>query len=207
MADHEYSVVGHSRAKIGMLIAAVAGAVSGALGTIAGLAATYLSDHQVDVPDLIFWPLTGTVIFGMLFLIFNKYIWRVVRLRGVVGVPDFEGTWNVVGKSYDPENNPKYDWNGVIDITQCYEKITVHLRTAQSSSKSISAAVVNEGRAGYRLIYSYENKPDAGEKELVPHLGHCDFLFDPDLKTARGNYFNGGGRMTHGKMALTKVDD
>ncbi len=67
MADHEYSVVGHSRAKIGMLIAAVAGAVSGALGTLAGLAATYLSDRQVDVPDLILWPLTGTVIFGMLF--------------------------------------------------------------------------------------------------------------------------------------------
>ncbi len=207
MADHEYSVVGHSRAKIGMLIAAVAGAVSGALGTLAGLAATYLSDRQVDVPDLILWPLTGTVIFGMLFLIFNKYIWRVVRLRGVVGVPDFEGTWNVVGKSYDPENNPKYDWNGVIEITQCYEKITVHLRTAQSASKSISAAVVNEGRAGYRLIYSYENKPDVGEKELVPHLGHCDFLFDPGLKTARGNYFNGGGRLTHGKMELTKVND
>ena len=107
MADHEYSVVGHSRAKIGMLIAAVAGAVSGALGTLAGLAATYLSDRQVDVPDLILWPLTGTVIFGMLFLIFNKYIWRVVRLRGVVGVPDFEGTWNVVGKSYDPEGTSK----------------------------------------------------------------------------------------------------
>ncbi|WP_017927505.1 hypothetical protein [Limimaricola hongkongensis] len=205
MADHEYSVVGHSRARIGMFIAAVAGAVSGVFATLAGLTATYLSNQQVEVPDLILWPLTGSFIFSVLFLIFNKYIWRVVRLRGLVGVPDFEGSWKVVGQSYDPEDNPKYDWSGVIDITQCYEKITVHLRTEQSSSKSISAAVVNEGRAGYRLIYSYENKPDAGQKELISHLGHCDFLFDADLKSASGNYFNGGGRMTHGKMVLTKV--
>lgn len=207
MADHEYSVVGHSRAKIGMFIAAVAGAISGVLATLAGLTATYLSKQQIEIPDLILWPITGTAIFSLLFLIFNKYIWRTVRLRELVGVPDFEGSWTVSGQSYDHNNNPIYDWSGVIDITQCYEKITVHLRTKQSSSKSISAAVVNEGRAGYRLIYSYENKPDAGEKELVPHLGHCDFLFSRDLKTAHGNYFNGGGRMTHGTMKLTKVEE
>jgi len=190
-----------------MFIAFVAGAISGGLTTLAGLIVAYLSSRQIELPDLILWPITGTVIFGSLFLIFNKYIWRTARLRGFLGVPDFEGKWDVLGQSYDAENNPKYAWSGTIEITQCYEKITVHLRSKQSSSKSISAAVVNEGRAGYRLIYSYQNRPDSGEKELIPHLGHCDFLFDRGLTTAHGNYFNGGGRMTHGTMTLTKVEE
>ena len=72
MANHEYSVVGHSRARIGMFIAAVAGAVSGALATLAGLTATYLSNQQVEVPDLILWPITGTAIFSLLFSNFQQ---------------------------------------------------------------------------------------------------------------------------------------
>lgn len=206
MSDHEYSVVGHSRSKIGMAIAFLAGGISGGLTTLAGLVATYLANRQVELPDVILWPVTGGIVFSLLFMLFNKFIWRLARLRGLVGIPNFEGRWEVDGRSYDPENNPQYVWSGFIEITQCYEKITVHLQTKLSSSKSVAAAVVNEGRMGYRLIYSYENKPDAGEKELTPHLGHCDLLFAKDLTSARGNYFNGGGRFTHGKMELKRVE-
>ena len=206
MADHEYTVVGHSRSKIGMYIASVAGVISGGLTILVGLAATYLSSLQVNVPDVILWPITGAFVFSVLFMIFNKFIWRISRLRGFVGVPNFEGRWLIHGRSYDAKNNPKYQWDGFLEITQCYEKITVHLQTEQSTSKSISAAVINEGRTGFRLIYSYRNQPDAGQKNLAAHLGHCDLLFDGDLLTAKGNYFSGGGRFTHGTMELTKAE-
>jgi hypothetical protein len=191
---------------MGMVIAFISGGISGALTTAAGLIESYLSNQQFNVPDIILWPITGTVVFSLLFVIFNRFIWRLAKLRQAVGIPNLEGKWEVSGRSYDAENNPKYLWSGVIDITQCYEKITVHLRTRQSASKSISAAIINEGRVGHRLIYSYRNQPDAGEKELAPHLGHCELLFDAQLTSARGNYFNGGGRFTHGTMELRKVE-
>jgi hypothetical protein len=74
MSDHEYSVVGHSRSKVGMAIAFVSGAVAGGLTTAAGFAASYIEDQQIELPDIILWPLTGGVVFGILFLIFNKFV-------------------------------------------------------------------------------------------------------------------------------------
>jgi hypothetical protein len=205
MSDHEYSVVGHSRSKVGMAIAFVSGAVAGGLTTAAGFAASYIEDQQIELPDIILWPLTGGVVFGILFLIFNKFVWRISRLRGIVGIPDISGTWKLIGQSFDTDNEPKYDWEGSVEITQSYEKITVFLRTSQSSFQSISAAIVNEGRAGFRLIYSYRNQPKPGEADMAAHIGHCELLFSATLASAEGHYFNGGGRFSHGNMALTKV--
>lgn len=205
MSDHEYSVVGHSRSKIGMVIALVSGGVAGGITTLVGIAVSYLQSKQVELPEIILWPITGSVVFGILFLLFNKFIWRISRLRGVIGIPDISGSWALKGQSFDVENQPKYSWEGMIEITQCYEKITVFLKTSQSSSQSVSAAIVDEGRAGWRLIYSYRNQPKPGEADMNAHLGHCELLFSDDLSAAEGHYFNGGGRFTHGNMQLKKV--
>ncbi|UWS07073.1 Cap15 family cyclic dinucleotide receptor domain-containing protein [Phaeobacter inhibens] len=207
MSDHEYSVVGHSRSKIGMVIALFSGGVAGGITTLVGFAVSYLQSRQVELPEIILWPLTGSVVFGILFLLFNKFIWRISRLRGVIGIPDVSGSWALTGQSFDVENKPKYSWEGAIEITQCYEKITVYLKTSQSSSQSVSAAIVDEGRAGWRLIYSYRNQPKPGETDMNAHLGHCELLFSDDLSSAEGHYFNGGGRFTHGNMKLEKVLD
>ena len=66
-----------------------------------------------------------------------------------------------------------------------------------------SAALVPEGRR-YRPIYSYRNQPKPGEPELQAHIGHCELLFETGLQSAEGNYFNGGGRFTHGTMNLKR---
>jgi len=205
MSEHEYSVVGHSRSRVGMVIAFISGAVAGGLTTVAGFAASYLEDQQIELPEIILWPLTGGVVFAILFLIFNKFIWRISRLRNIIGIPDISGTWKLKGQSFGINNEPKYDWEGSVEITQSYEKITVFLKTPQSSSQSISAAIVSEGRPGFRLIYSYRNQPKPGESDMAAHIGHCELLFSSDLASAEGHYFNGGGRFTHGNMALTKA--
>ncbi len=203
MSDHEYSVVGHSRSKIGMYIAFVSGVVAGTITTFAGLVATFLQSW-VTVPKFIMWPVTGGVVFGVLFLLFNKHVWRMAKLRGIIGVPDISGSWEVSGQTYDTHQQPTHSWNGKIEITQCYEKITVFLQTSKSSSQSVSAAIVDEGRAGWRLLYSYRNNPLPGEAELTAHLGHCDLLFSNNLQEAEGHYFNGGGRFTHGILRVKK---
>jgi len=205
LAEHEYSVVGHSRSKIGMWISFAAGLIAGGLVVGVGLLLALAEDRGlIDVPEIVFWPLTGAAVFGALFLLFDRSGWRWKGVRTVVGIPDISGSWDLEGKSYDQDNEPQWDWEGKIEITQRYERIFVWLKTAQSQSHSVSAAILPEGRAGFRLIYSYRNQPKPGDAELQAHIGHCDLLFAPDLQVAEGSYFNGGGRFTHGTMNLKR---
>jgi hypothetical protein len=205
MSEHEYSVVGHSRSKVGMSIAFVAGLIAGALTTLAGILLTVAREAgYFSVPDILLWPITGTAVFGVLFLAFDKFGWRLWGLRSAVGIPHIAGRWSLEGASFDQNQKPQYRWSGEVEITQRYEKIFVCLRTDQSRSHSISAAMVPEG-SQYRLIYSYRNQPKPGEPELQAHIGHCELLFERDLRSAEGSYFNGGGRFTHGRMKLLRI--
>ena len=204
MSEHEYSIVGHSRSRIGMYLAFAAGMLAGALTVGAGLFLTIARDAgYFDLPEILLWPVTGAAVFGAMFFVFDRFGWRWWGIRSAVGVPDLSGDWDLEGISYDQDLQPKWQWSGKIEITQKYEKIFVWLRTPQSGSQSISAALVPEGRR-YRLIYSYRNQPKPGEPELQTHIGHCELLFEPDLQSAEGSYFNGGGRFTHGTMNLKR---
>lgn len=205
MAGHEYSVVGHSRSKIGSYIAFLSGGVAGLATTVAGLAVAYFeAKGWFAIPTLVVWPITGGAVFTILFILFDRFIWKWKRFTSFVGVPNISGSWKVEGLSYKEEDDLPRPWEGRITITQGYEKITVVLKTAQSGSSSVSAAIIHEGDTGYRLIYSYRNYPRPGEPELQSHLGHCSILFAPDERTAEGDYFNGLGRSTYGRMSLTR---
>lgn len=187
-----------------MYIAFAAGVVAGALTVVTGLVLTMARDAgYLDLPEVVFWPVTGAAVFGVMFFIFDRFGWRWRGIRSAVGIPDVSGVWALTGISYDHAQQPTRRWEGQIEITQKYEKIFVSLRTAQSASYSISAALVPEG-SRYRLIYSYKNQPKPGEQALQAHIGHCELLFESDLQTAEGSYFNGGGRFTHGAMNLRR---
>lgn len=205
MREHEYSVVGHSRSRIGLYIAVCAGALASGLTLFIGYFVSWIeTEGHFDVPQLILWPFTAVSIFGILFFLFDRFAWRLFGLKTIVGIPDISGCWKLNGQSYDVEQNPTFEWLGEIDITQKYERIFIHLRTKTSESHSVSAAIVPEGRAGFRLIYAYRNEPKPGQKELNSHIGHCELLFSRDLCNAEGRYFNSGGRFTHGTIKLER---
>ncbi|WP_300039484.1 hypothetical protein [uncultured Roseobacter sp.] len=208
MREHEYSIVGHSRSRIGLYIAVFSGALASGLTLLVGYAVLRIeAAGYFDVPQLILWPFTAVSIFGILFFLFDRFAWKLFGLKAIVGVPNISGCWALTGQSYDVEQNPTFDWSGKIDITQKYERIFIHLRTETSESHSVSAAIVPEGRAGFRLIYAYRNEPKPGQKELNSHIGHCELLFSPDLCSAEGSYFNSGGRFTHGTMKLERTTE
>lgn len=205
MRNHEYSIVGHSRSRVGLYVALLAGVIASILTYAAAHAVKWLeTNNYYDVPELIMLPVTATTVFAVLFAIFDKFAWKLWGLKTIVGVPDISGCWILTGQSYDVEQNPTFEWDGKINITQKYEHISVHLQTETSESHSVSAAIVPEGMSGFRLIYAYRNEPKPGQKELNSHIGHCELLFDPTLSTAEGNYFNSGGRFTLGTMQLKR---
>jgi CBS domain containing-hemolysin-like protein len=69
LSEHEYSVVDHSRSKNGMYIAFCAGTIAGALAVGAGLLMTVVCDAgYLSLPAIVFWPVTGAAVFGIMFL-------------------------------------------------------------------------------------------------------------------------------------------
>jgi len=91
-------------------------------------------------------------------------------------------------------------------IVQSRDSIRIHLKTANSESDSISAAIICDKSIGYNLIYTYQNCPESDEMHLAA-LNNCDqFLFNLQLRTEEGDYYYGRARYSYGMMKLTKVD-
>jgi hypothetical protein len=81
------------------------------------------------------------------------------------------------------------------------------LKTGDSGSDSISAALLYDESIGYRLMYTYKNQPRLDRPHLATHTGYAELLFDTKIKTAEGDYFNGRGRYSYGTISLTRTKD
>ena len=78
------------------------------------------------------------------------------------------------------------------------------MNTSQSESKSISASIYHEAGVGYRLLYQYNNKPNANELDLNNHSGSAELLFTEDTVSASGSYYTDRHRTTVGTMILER---
>jgi hypothetical protein len=204
MQAHEYSVVGHSRANVGRYIGAFAALVaSGATAWGAGLASV---SARLGFPQwtqtVLLIPVTGGLVYLLSHWLFNRYAWR--SLCWVSQVPHIAGTWDCDGVTIGDNGEIRFAWKAVMTISQDWEKIRVHLRTAQSASNSVSAALLPEPDGCWQLMYSYRNEPRVGEPTLNPHIGYCEMRFDKNISRGEGDYFNARARGTSGRMTLTR---
>lgn len=202
MTDHEYSVVGHSRAHIGRYLAIASAALASAFTAVGALwlqLAAYLG--LPDWANVVAIPVSGGLIYTGVHWGFNKWGWK--WLFRLVGLPNIAGDWTCQGTTFDDAGSIIFEWTGDVSITQSWEKIRVYLRTSQSSSSSASAALIPEGGGRWMLMYSYRNEPRAGET-ISPHLGYCEMSFEPGCQRGEGDYFTARGRGTRGRMILTR---
>lgn len=208
MQNHEYSLLGGmNRATVGRYLTLIATTVSAGIVFVilsaVDLAARYGWNAKL-APSIMSFVSAATV-FAALYWIFNRFAWRWPLLNLVVKVPDLAGKWKVVGRTLDAQGTgPATEWAATITIVQSWDKIRVRLKTDQSTSDSISAALIADDAEGYRLFYNYRNTPKIGEVALSGHLGFCELLFAKSLETGEGEYFNGHGRYTFGTMKLEK---
>ena len=201
---HDYSIDKHPKEKILFFLALIAITTAPLLQDLADKVVSYLqistgwsSAPVVAVPVF--------AIFAGLYFFFNKYLWRVDKLRRLLLVPDLNGTWACEGQTALKNGEPAdYKWNATITITQSWSKILIHLKTAQSESKSISASIFHDEGIGYRLLYQYNNNPNANEIDLRNHSGSAELLFSEDASSASGYYYTDRHRTTVGTMNLKK---
>ncbi|KWS40879.1 hypothetical protein [Pseudomonas syringae] len=207
MQDHEYSLLGGiNRALIGRFLTIIASGLSAAMVfvvlTLIDLAKQL--NLPVNIPPTVMSLIGAGVVFTVLYAIFNKIIWKWPWAVKFLKVPDLSGEWQCTGTSLDQDGNVRFTWQGIVSITQTWDKIRVRLKTAQSSSTSITAALSYDEADGYSLLYNYKNDPKPGEPELKGHQGSANLVFSKVLDTASGDYFNGYGRPTYGRMELKR---
>lgn len=208
MQPHEYSVIGLNRTAVGRYLGTAAGLLSSAtavLVTILTDLATRLGLSSAS-SSLAILPVSAATFYFLGHLAFNHWIWRRKIVQRLLGVPDLSGDWLCQGTTKDNDGNVLHEWTATVRVSQTWERIRVYLTTGQSSSKSKSASIVKEPGRGYVLMYSYQNEPRIGEPELRSHIGYCELLLNEDLSEAEGDYFNNKGRVTFGRMKLTRKD-
>lgn len=206
MKDHEYALLdGVNRSKVGRYLGSLAAMIAGVV--------VFVLLHFVDVSllgipprlaSIVLSMAGGAVVYAAIYWVFSRYALNYRHLQSLLQVPNLSGEWRCVGKTMATPTTPARDWEGTLTIVQSWDRIRVRLKTAQSGSNSIAAALAYDSIDGYRLLYNYINEPRADQAELAIHRGWADLSFSKDLKSARGEYFNGQGRWTYGTMEMTR---
>jgi uncharacterized protein YndB with AHSA1/START domain len=203
MRSHEYVLLdGISRASIGRYITIAAAGVSAGLVflilQVIDLAQRFgLNAHLTpSVMSLI----GAFTVYAVLYALFNRKLWRLPWIGRFLKVPDLDGRWECSGVSQDEIGGTEHAWHGTVSIFQSWDRLRIRMDTPQSGSSSLVAALMHDEAGGYRLFYTYANDPRNDQPELRSHLGYCDMSFDEDQRVATGEYFNGRGRQTFGRM-------
>jgi hypothetical protein len=202
---HEYSVVNHSRTSIGRYLGALAAVFAAASAGVAAAAGGAFAWAGLPTwgQHLIGASISASLAYAGIHWVFNKVGWKLTCWA--MQFPNIDGTWDCQGETRAEDGTVTFTWQAVVTVSQTWEKIRVHLRTSQSASNSVSAALVPEADGSWMLLYSYRNEPRVGEPpEMRSHLGYCEMRFAPDLRSAEGDYFNAHGRRTAGRMTLTR---
>lgn len=207
MAIHEYTILGLNRTQFGRYLGAVAGLAGSLGGSIMVLSLGFfswlgLSESKTTYVTI---PVLTPLFYYIFHLVFDKYVWKTKIGRKIFGMPDLSGKWYCNGKKI---NGEELRWRGDVTISQCWEKISIVLRTQNSTSESISASLMREcdTGCGYRLMYTYRNQPNmqAVQVGMAAHTGYCELIFNESLTWADGYYFNNMGRISHGEMSFMR---
>jgi len=207
MLEHEYSLLsGFNRAKVGRYISLASATLSAGIVFVLLWAVDLAKRFEIpaNVPPAILSLAGAGTVFIVLYWFFDKYAWKWSYVSKLLKVPNLSGKWSCEGQSLDLNGNLVFPWKGEVIIVQSWDKIRVRLSTGQSGSNSNSAAIICDEADGYRLFYSYKNDPRISETELHSHRGFAELTFDAEVKTAEGEYFNGHGRYTFGRMKLKR---
>jgi hypothetical protein len=205
--DHEYAVIGGvNRATIGRYLAILASSISAGLVFLV-LQADSLAKAMgmsVNLPPTILSLVGAGTVYTVLFWILKHHAWKWRPVAALLQVPNLAGKWDCKGETLDRDGNVNYQWDAEITIVQCWDKIRVRLKTDQSGSSSVAAALSRDSADGWKLLYQYKNDPKIDQPDLHSHTGTSCVTLPEDLQSATAEYFNGVGRATFGRMTWTR---
>lgn len=197
---HEYTVIGHPRHKIIFYLAFIS-------ILIAPFITKFIHQSFQYLNIVITTSISSSAIFGILYVGFDKFLWKLRLFRNLLCFPNINGEWDCEGISYKKESNEKFEWQGKVIIKQTWDKLLITLMTNNSTSRSISVigGIKHYPGSCYKLSYHYENTPNVSNTELWKHEGFCVLDYQEDLSSATGYYFNNSKeRATYGEIKLKR---
>lgn len=141
--------------------------------------------------------LSFSTIFGVLYFIYSKYIWKTTIIQKWHNIPNLNGVWT--GKSISMKDGiDKAGRNVIVNIKQDWNKINI--TTHISDSKSVCSCIVAGIDEEEMIIkYSYQNL-NLGEKEK--YMGYNELKLDTLKSEIMGGYFT--NKPSKGKFEIKK---
>lgn len=211
---HGYTIRGISRTKTVMFVCILSNFIYIFLKFIIGMFINITS----LVEGYILVPITFSCVFGLLFMIYNNYMWKIRFLNKIWNVPNISGRWKCEGNTYkkSPSESQRtgcrgierqYSWEGSVTIIQKWNSILISLSTDKSNSESFMAQIEVIDDKSCQLLYAYKNVTIPGAfVDMRGHEGICRITFSESLTFGAGEYFtNPKDRLSYGTMKWIRV--
>lgn len=179
-----------------------------AVGVVAGLIGTgisWLISNATSYGFALAAP-SGVAIFGLVFLIFDRWVWRwnVLYSMGIIPVPDLTGTWDVQLKP----GPSVVSIPASMEIYQTYTRINVRMKTKTSESTSQMAVLKAVNPTSYKLRFEYHAEFSPSGRPKSRHYGVTALSIESrDAKFIGpfvADYYTEQGRDTFGTIVITK---
>jgi len=147
---------------------------------------------------------TAMAIGGLLFWIYEMFIWRIPGIPYLHSRPDLNGRYEGnVESSYDGAKYPI-----VLEIEQTLLSVQVRVFTERSASASLIADIGKNDRGNDVLVYAYRNIPQTvtSDTDMRAHDGFAQLEVFPTEGRVRGKYFNDNReRPTYGVLSVERT--
>jgi hypothetical protein len=163
-----------------------------------------LADESISPTPLRIYSVAGAIV-TIVFLLWEKQIWRWRRIRRFTGVPLVSGTWRgQIISSYEENGKSVGSVPAFLHISQTASSVVVTLFTQESSSTSERAALIAGEDGHWRLTWQYANTPrHSVRSRSTRHLGAAELKVGAlQGEGLDGSYFT--DRQTGGEMKFTE---
>lgn len=144
-------------------------------------------------------------IFGSLYAIFDKWLWRWEFWRGIglIRVPKLDRNWQGEGES----SYGKQQYTVRAKIRQNWTSMSISLESEESVSHSLSASFLLNQPDGIVLSYEYRNDPKPKAKDTMHSHRGTAVLRLTSSSTLEGEYYTGRDRQNYGSLCLGRVEE
>ena len=145
-------------------------------------------------------------IFGIIYFLYIKFLWKTKVFKKLHNIPDLNGEWNgsYLSSYIDDKGQPKMGGCNVT-IKQDWNKISIKCEFGESSSSySKTASLYVDDIEGSILTFTYINDSNNPNWKTRKHDG-CNIFHCKD-GALKGKYFTDRGDGTHGKIQLVKTE-
>lgn len=198
---HEYSISNHDRKTAYYFLAMLSG--------LLGVGIAYLLGFFEKSFGVVAAAPSGLAVFGLLFIVFDKFIWKWPWLYnlGVVKIPNLNGYWDAsmassaTGKQIEAK----------VFVYQTYSKIRIRLETEKSESISQMAALEMADPTLFNLRYEYSAEYQRDENaEILRHYGVTSLKLKSDShdfsSKHSATYYTEQGRDSHGTITIKRSE-